>query len=161
MASGIKNLSDYNPDEVPSASGFRFGLVVTDYHTEITYALREAAIGTLLKHGASEENIDEIHAPGTFELPLSAQHLLEKGCDAVICIGCVIKGGTDHDKYINHAVAQGIMNLNLEYSQPVIFGVLTPNTMEQAKDRAGGKHGNKGVEAALAAIKMVNLISNN
>lgn len=159
MASGIKNLSDYESGAVPSAEGFRFGIAVTDYHHEITFALRDAAKETLTKHGAASEAIEEVLVPGTFELPLSASHLLDKGCDAVICIGCVIKGETDHDKYINHAVAKGIMDINLEYGQPVIFGVLTPNTREQALDRAGGKHGNKGIEAAIAAIKMVNIIS--
>lgn len=161
MASGLKNLSDYDPNAVPSAAGFTFGIVVADYHTDITFPLRNGALQTLKDHGASEEQIVEVHAPGTFELPLSAMHLLENGCDAVICLGCVIKGETDHDKYINHAVAKGIMDLNLEYSQPVIFGVLTPNTHQQALDRAGGKHGNKGVEAAVAAIKMVNLLNKN
>jgi len=158
VASILKSLSDYDLNEVPSASGFRFGIVVADYHTDITFSLRDAAIKTLIKHGASESDIEEVHAPGTFELPLAAAHLLSGGKDAVICLGCVIKGETDHDKYINHAVAKGIMDLNLEYGQPVIFGVLTPNTKQQALDRAGGAHGNKGVEAAIAAIKMVNMI---
>jgi 6,7-dimethyl-8-ribityllumazine synthase len=95
--------------------------------------------------------------PGTFELPYAAKQLATKGQDAVICIGCVIKGETDHDVYINSSVAHALQQLNLQYNMPFIFGVLTPNTEVQALDRAGGKHGNKGTEAAITALKMMNL----
>ena len=110
------------------------------------------------KYGVNEKNIFVSVIPGAFELPLAAKWLYEKKkADAVICLGCVIKGETDHDKYINQAVAQGVMNLCLKTGAPFIFGLLTPNTLQQAKDRAGGKHGNKGVECAVAALQMLQL----
>jgi len=159
MASALNNLSTYNADEIPNASNLKFGLVVSSYNEPITFALRDACVETLLKHGAKENEIILEYVPGAFELPVSAKHLAKNNSlDAVIMLGCVIKGGTDHDKYINHAVAQGIMQLNLQFDIPFIFGLLTPNTEQQAKDRAGGKHGNKGVEAAIAAIKMAHLL---
>ncbi len=110
---------------------------------------------TLKEHGVREDDIYIQVVPGTFELPYAAQKLIkDEKLDAAICIGCVIKGDTDHDKYINAAVTNAIMDLNLKHELPVIFGVLTPNTKQQALDRAGGKHGNKGVEAAVSALKM-------
>lgn len=136
----------------------KFGLVVSEYNSNITFALRDACIETLTKHGVKEKNIKIMFVPGTFELPCGAQTLnTQIKADAIICLGCVIKGETLHDEYINHAVAIGLMQLSLDLKKPVIFGVLTPNTLQQAKDRAGGKHGNKGVEAAVTAIKMVAL----
>lgn len=138
----------------------RFGIAVSDYHSDITTALLEGCIKTLLQHGAAEENIVTLHAPGAFELPSVAQVIIERHQpDAVVCLGCVIKGDTRHDEYINHALASGIMHLSLTYKLPVIFGVLTTENLEQAKQRAGGSVGNKGVEAALAAISMVRLTS--
>ncbi|MEX0812481.1 MAG: 6,7-dimethyl-8-ribityllumazine synthase [Chitinophagales bacterium] len=158
MATFLKSLSDYDPANVPSGKGRRFSVIVSEYNSDITFALRDAAIETLLKHHVKEEDILLDHVPGTFELPSAAAMLYKKyKPDALICIGCVIKGETDHDKYINHAVAQGLVNLSLEILKPVIFGVLTPNTHQQALDRAGGKHGNKGVEAAFTALKMLGL----
>ncbi len=164
MASNLKSLSDYDYNAVPNASGYRFGIIVTDYHTDITFALFEGCQSTLLQHGVLAEDIEVYHAPGTYELPYAARLMQEvqyPKVDAIICLGCVITGETRHDEYINQAVAQGIMQLNLRpYDAdtntdcPVIFGVLTPQTHQQAKDRAGGKHGNKGVETAIAAIKM-------
>ncbi len=162
MASAINNLSNYNAAEIPTANHLKFGLVVSSYNESITFALRDACIETLLKHGAKEDAIFMEYVPGAFELPVAAKHLAKNNkVDAVIILGCVIKGGTDHDKYINHAVAQGIMQLNLQFDIPFIFGLLTPNTAQQAKDRAGGKHGNKGVEAAVAALKMAHLLKKN
>lgn len=159
MASAINNLSDYNIDEIPNSSNLKFGIVVSSYNEQITFALRDACVETLLKHGTKENEIVLEYVPGAFELPVAAKYLAKNNSvDGVIILGCVIKGGTDHDKYINHAVAQGIMQLNLQFDIPFIFGLLTPNTEQQAKDRAGGKHGNKGVEAAVAAIKMAHLL---
>lgn len=158
MASYLKSLSAYDAEKIPSGKGKKVTVIVSEYNEDITFSLRDAAIETLLKHGVEEEDILLSHVPGTFELPSAAALLNRKDSpDALVCIGCVIKGETDHDKYINHAVAQGLVNLSLQISKPVIFGVLTPNTHQQAVDRAGGKHGNKGVEAAVTALKMLAL----
>ena len=158
MASALKNLSDYNAETVPSAEGMRFAIVVSEWNTEITEALYNGAKDTLLKFGSSEENVVRRNVPGSFELTLGAQLMAErKEFDAVICIGVVIQGETKHFDFICDAVGHGITNLNIKYNLPVIFGVLTPNTMQQALDRAGGKHGNKGDEAAITAIKMAAL----
>lgn len=158
MASALKNLSDYDENSIPSAEEMTFGIVVSDWNKEITHALYEGCFDTLIKHGAKEENIHTAQVPGTFELPVGAKILASsKKVDAVICIGCVIKGETSHNEYINHAVATGLANLSMASGKPFIFGVLTPNDMQQAKDRAGGKYGNKGVEAAVTALRMAAL----
>jgi 6,7-dimethyl-8-ribityllumazine synthase len=155
---GTKNLSAYDPELVPDASEMRFGIVVSDWNKEITWALLEGAIRTLEKHGATAENIVIKHVPGSFELTLGAQFLAEyDDLDAIVCLGCVIKGETPHFKYISQGVTQGITQLNLEYNLPFIFGVLTTLDQQQAVDRAGGKLGNKGDEAAITAIKMAAL----
>jgi 6,7-dimethyl-8-ribityllumazine synthase len=155
MATTLKNLSDYDISAVPSAAGYKFGLVVAEWNNEITDALAQGAVDTLVKHGASKEDILIERVPGTFELSIGAQFMLEyTESDAVICIGCVIQGETPHFNYICQGVTQGITSVGLEYNIPVIFGVLTTNTLEQAQDRADGKHGNKGIEAAITAIKM-------
>jgi 6,7-dimethyl-8-ribityllumazine synthase len=122
----------------------------------------KACVTTLQKHGAMTEAIAIWHVPGVFELPLAAQTICDaENPDAVICLGCVITGETKHDEYINKSVAQALMQLGLSYATPIIFGVLTPQNIEQAQDRAGGKHGNKGVEAAIAAIRMADLLIRN
>ena len=158
MASALKNLSSYNPSQIPSASEYSFGIVVSEWNIEITSALAKGAIETLIKHGVSDDNIVVKYVPGTFELSLGAQLMVEyTESDAVICLGCVIRGETPHFDYICQGVTQGITHVNLEYNTPVIFGVLTTDTLQQAQDRAGGKHGNKGVEAAITAIKMADL----
>jgi len=155
MASSLKNLSDYSAPSV-DLSNKRFAIVVSSYYYDITNALYQGACDTLLKHGATIDHIVTKTVPGTFELTLAAQYMAQKQeIDAVICIGCVIQGETKHFDFICHAVAQGITDVSLKYNKPVIFGVLTPNNMEQAQARAGGKHGNKGVEAAAAAIGML------
>ena len=156
MATALKNLSDYDPATVPDAMPWRFAIVVAEWNEAITAALAEGALNTLLKHGAKRENILIHTVPGSFELTLGASWMAEN-VDAVICIGCVIQGETKHFDFICNAVSQGITMLNLETNKPVIFGVLTTNTLEQAQDRAGGKHGNKGDEAAVTAIKMLGL----
>ncbi len=158
MSSKQKNLSEHKTQKFPGASGYRIAIAVSEYHEKITFALRDGCIDALKKYGVNEKNIFVSVIPGAFELPLAAKWLYEKKkADAVICLGCVIKGETDHDKYINQAVAQGVMNLCLKTGAPFIFGLLTPNTLQQAKDRAGGKHGNKGVECAVAALQMLQL----
>ena len=152
------NLSAYNPENVPDAGDMRFGIVVSDWNSDITQALLDGAVNTLKKHGTIEENIVIRHVPGTFEITLGAQWLAEyDDLDGVICIGCVIQGETPHFNYICQGVTQGITQLNMEYNIPFIFGVLTTNNQQQAADRAGGKHGNKGDEAAVTAIKMAAL----
>lgn len=161
MATALKNLSNYDPATLNNIQGKRFGIVVSDYNRDITFSLLKACHQTLIENGAIESDIIIAHVPGSFELPLGAKMLHDKHAktstplDALICIGCVITGETKHDDYINQAISQGIMQLNLSYGKPFVFGVLTPRTHQQALDRAGGKHGNKGVEAAVAAIKML------
>lgn len=135
-----------------------FGIVVAEWNAHITHALYEGCFDTLLKHGAKADNIHTVQVPGSFELPAGARILNgQKNVDAVICLGCVIRGETNHNEYINSAVAQGLVNLSIATGKPFIFGVLTPNDEQQALERAGGKHGNKGVEAAVTAIRMAAL----
>jgi len=155
---GTKNLSNYNPENIPDASGFRIGIVVSDWNTDITGALLDGAKKTLLKHGVSGEDIIIRHVPGSFELTLGAQFFAEyDDLDAIICLGCIIQGETPHFTYICQGVTHGITQLNLDYNIPFIFGILTTETSQQAAERAGGKHGNKGDEAAITAIKMAAL----
>lgn len=158
MASALQNLSDYDPTKVPSAEGMRVAIVVSEWNPEITEALYQGAHDTMTKFGCAESDIVKRYVPGSFELTLGAQLMAERNeFDAVICLGCVIQGETRHFDFICDAVANGITDLNLKFNIPVIFGVLTPDTMQQALDRAGGKHGNKGDEAAITAIKMIAL----
>ena len=159
MSSANNNLSNNKGNEVPNASGHIFGIVWAEWNTEITLAMKDGAFKTLMKYGVSEKDIIVKTVPGSFELTLGAQWMIENtDVEAVICIGCVIQGETKHFDFICNAVANGITNLNIEHSMPVIFGVLTPDNQQQAIDRAGGKHGNKGDEAAITAIKMVMLL---
>lgn len=156
MASSLKNLSTHTLDFELDLTHKRIAVVVSEYHTEITGALYEGVVSTLLQAGMKPEQLLHKSAPGAYELVLCAQRLcMMADIDAVICLGCVIQGETRHFDFICHAVADGLMQVSLKYDKPVIFGVLTPNTLEQALDRAGGKHGNKGVEAAVAALKML------
>ncbi len=158
MASTLKNLSEYSTDNLVDVSKRRFAIVVSEWNEEVTESLYSGAYETLIAHGANAENILRAAVPGSFELSLGAQKMAQKeDIDAVICIGCVIQGETKHFDFICDAVAHGITNVSLKYDKPVIFGVLTPNTQKQALDRAGGKHGNKGDEAAITAIKMLSL----
>lgn len=156
MATALQNLSTYDASSFIDISEKRFGLVVADWNRELTDVLSAGAYETLLKHGAKDEHIFRNTVPGAFELSLGAQLLAQhEEIDAVICLGVVIQGETKHDDYINHAVAQGLTQVGLKFNKPVIFGLVTTNTLEQAWDRTGGKHGNKGVEAAVAAIQML------
>jgi 6,7-dimethyl-8-ribityllumazine synthase len=158
MSSSSKNLSQYDESSIPSAEGMSFGIVVSEWNSTITHVLYEGCRETLLRHGAKEENLHTVQVPGSFELPAGAKMLASaRKLDAVICIGCVIKGETSHNEYINHAVAAGLTNLSIVSGIPFIFGVLTPDSEQQALDRAGGRHGNKGVEAAVTAIRMAAL----
>lgn len=158
MATHLKGLSDFSHIEIPSAKDFRFGIVVSQWNAEVTGALYDGAYSALIKNGALPENISEIQVPGSFELTSGADMLLSaKKPDAVICLGCVIQGETRHFDFICNAVANGITNVSIKHNKPVIFGVLTTNNLQQAKDRAGGKHGNKGEEAAVTAIMMAQI----
>lgn len=158
MASTIKNLSSYHEADIPSAADMSFGIVVSEWNAAVTHALYEGCLQTLQQFGAPVDHIHTIQVPGSFELPVGAKMIAtSQSVDAVICLGCIIKGETKHDEYISQAVASGLMNLSVISGIPFIFGVLTPNDEEQAKERAGGKHGNKGVEAAITAIRMVHL----
>ncbi len=161
MSSQHKNLSSYQASEIQDAKGMRIGISLAQWNHEITNALYEGAIKTLVKHGVNESDIYTFSVPGSFELPLGAKWLFEeKDVDAVLCLGCVIQGETRHFDFICQSVAQGIMDLNLSLGKPVIFGVLTTDNQQQALDRAGGKHGNKGTEAAATALQMLSLMSN-
>lgn len=156
MATVNKNLSNYDINTIPDAKNMRFAIVVAEWNTNITSNLLKGAYNTLVKHGTSEQNILVKHVPGSFELPIAAQSILEKTTvDAVICLGSVIQGETKHFDFVCQTTANGIKDVALKYNKPVIFGVLTDNTLQQAIDRSGGKHGNKGDEAAITAIKMV------
>ena len=156
MATSLKSLSQYTDKNILDISDKKFGIVVSEWNDQVTESLFSGAVETLLMHGAKKENIFRKNVPGSFELTLGAQWLAElEEIDAVICLGCVIQGETRHFDFICDAVAHGITNVALKYNKPVIFGVLTPNTLQQALDRSGGKHGNKGDEAAITAIKML------
>lgn len=158
MATQLKSLSDFSHTTIPSASPYSFAIVTAQWNADITGALYQGAYELLVKQGASPENIISVTVPGSFELTSGADMILNnKKVDAVICLGCVIKGDTPHFEYICSAVAHGITNVGLKYNIPAIFGVLTTNNQEQALERAGGKHGNKGEEAAATAILMADL----
>ncbi len=158
MATANKNLSVYDKATIPNAKEFRFGIVVSEWNSRITEGLYSGALEALLDCGATEENIIRWNVPGSFELTYgSKKMIITQKVDAVIAIGSVIQGETKHFDFVCSATAQGIKDLNVIHDTPVIFCVLTDNTMRQAEERSGGKHGNKGTEAAIAAIKMANL----
>jgi len=162
MATQLKNLSDFSHTSIPDGANYKIAIAVAEWNAEITGALYQGAYDTLVKHGVSTENIISVAVPGSFELTSAADILLSKykDVDAVICLGCVIQGDTKHFDFICDAVAHGITQVSVKYSKPVIFGVLTTNDQQQAIDRAGGKLGNKGDEAAITAIKMAELSAN-
>lgn len=158
MAEKKKNLSKYTKTILTDVSDMKIGIVASEWNNEIVDVLLEGAIQTLQSEGVNPANIHVVRVPGTFELPSGADLLLRsEKIECVICLGCVVKGDTRHDEYINSAVSHGLTNLSLATHKPVIFGVLTTENMEQAEDRAGGKYGNKGVEAAVTALKMIQL----
>lgn len=157
MSSDLRNLSMIT-SELPDARDFKFGIVVSEYYSEITESLLAACLETFAQQNVKQENVFIEYAPGTFELPIACQRLNRwYKVDALIALGCVVKGETDHDQFINHSVAHSLQEMAIKYGKPFLFGVLTPNNYQQALDRAGGKHGNKGVEVAVAALKMVAL----
>ena len=160
MATKNQNLSDYDKNTIPNAKDFRFGIVVSEWNNNITDNLFKGAVDTLIEHGALSENIISWHVPGSYELIYGSKKMQEHKVDAVIAIGCVIQGETKHFDFVCEAVSSGIKDLNVLHDTPVIFCVLTDNEMQQSIDRSGGKHGNKGVEAAVAAIKMAVLRQN-
>lgn len=162
MATAYKNLSSYDASKVPSGEDMTIGIVVSEWNEKITYALLYGACKTLLKHGVKEENIIIDYVPGTFELVFGSKQLAaSKSLDAVIAIGCVVRGDTPHFDYVCSAATQGLTDLNVSCDIPFIFGVLTTDNMQQAEDRAGGKHGNKGDECAVTAIKMIDFCRRN
>jgi len=160
MATQNNNLSDYKKDSLPDVSNLRFGIVVSQWNDDITDGLFKGAYETLLDCGVSSDNILKLEVPGSFELIYGSKILYKKNCDAIICLGSVIQGETKHFDYVCQGVTNGIKDLNIALDIPVIFGVLTDNTKEQAINRSGGIHGNKGVEAAITAIKMAYLNRN-
>jgi len=161
MSEKKTNLSSYDSAAIPSAADMRIGIVVAEWNPEVTQALLSAAQTSLFEHGLRAANLFVQAVPGSFELPSGAQFLLEKHKpDAVIILGCVIQGETRHFDFICQGVTEGIMSLNLEYKTPVIFGLLTTQNQEQAMARSGGKHGNKGIEAAITAIRIAALWQN-
>lgn len=152
------DLSAFDKAAIPNACSFRFGIVVSEWNSEITHNLKKAAIETLLDCGAKEEHIISWNVPGSFELVYGCKKMIEtQSLDAVLAIGNVIQGETKHFDFVCEGVTQGIIDLNVAYDTPVIFCVLTDHTLQQSIDRSGGKLGNKGVECAIAAIKMAAL----
>lgn len=159
MATVYHNLSDYDFNSVPDASKMKVGIVVSEWNSNITGSLLKGALATLKKHGMAEHNIIVRFVPGSFELTYGANQMIENcDVDAVIVLGCVIKGDTPHFDYVCMGVTQGVTQLNAVGDVPVIFGLITTNTMEQAEDRSGGKLGNKGDECAVTAIKMIDFL---
>ncbi len=156
MSTAYHNLSDYNTHSVPDASAMRFGIVVSEWNQDITDALLNGAMNTLKKHGAKDENILVMTVPGSFELTYGSAQLIKSGkVDAVIALGCVVRGDTPHFDYVCMGATQGITYLNATSDIPVIYGLITTDNIQQAEDRAGGKLGNKGDECAIDAIKMI------
>jgi 6,7-dimethyl-8-ribityllumazine synthase len=156
MSNTKKSLSE--TEGIPSGKGLRVGIVLSEWNNDITELLLDGCKGALVQFDVSPEDIIVSKVPGAFELPLGAKWIASSTkLDAIICIGCVIKGETKHDEFIAIAVSNAIMNLNLVLNIPVIFGVLTPKNHKQALERSGGKYGNKGVEAATTAIRMIHL----
>jgi 6,7-dimethyl-8-ribityllumazine synthase len=152
------NLSEHS-GTFPKANKYRIGIVTSEWNPTVTDALKEGATSFLLEHGVLESNVYNHSVPGSFELPLGAAMMFDadEELDGVICLGSIIQGETRHFEFISQAVATGVMNVGIDYGAPVVFGVLTCDTMEQAMDRSGGKHGNKGVEAAVTVLKMIEL----
>jgi 6,7-dimethyl-8-ribityllumazine synthase len=158
MATENKNLSQYNKETLPNVTAKRFGIITSEWNETVTEGMRKGAEETLLDCGVLSENIIQWNVPGSFELVNGAKKMLSKEqIDAIIVIGCVIQGETKHFDFVCQGVTQGVAYLNATQNIPVIFCVLTDNNLQQSLDRSGGKHGNKGIEAAVAAIKMLNL----
>lgn len=160
MATTYHNLSQYDATQVPDAHNMTFGIVVSEWNPKVTDSLLKGCVETLTKQGAQVNNILIEHVPGSFELTFGAQQFIrQSNVDAVIILGCVVKGETPHFDYVCMGVTQGVTYLNATTNTPVIYGLVTANTMEQAIARSGGSLGNKGVECAIAAIKMIDLVA--
>jgi 6,7-dimethyl-8-ribityllumazine synthase len=158
MATALSNLSDYDADAVPNGNEFKIGIAVAEWNYDITGNLLKGAVETLEKHGVLPSHITIKHVPGTFELPTASLFMAKTGnFDGIITIGSVIQGETKHFDFVCQAASQGVKDVALSENLPVIFCVLTDNTLQQAIDRSGGKHGNKGVEAAVACLKMIEI----
>jgi len=158
MATESTDLSYYNKSTIPNTNNFRFGIVVSEWNTEITENLFAGAFSTLIENGVLNENIVRWNVPGSFELIYGCKKMIEtQNIDAVIAIGCVVEGQTKHFDFVCQGVTQGIKDLNIKYDIPVVFCVLTDQNIQQSIDRSGGKYGNKGIEAAIVAIKMADL----
>ena len=158
MATVNRNLSEYNKEEIPNGADFKIGIVVSEWNEKITFNLLKGAKQALLDNGVKEENIDVRLVPGAYELPLGAQFFCESdGVDGVVAIGVVIQGETKHFDFVCEGASQGLMNVNLKYNTPVAFCVLTDEYEQQSIDRSGGVHGNKGIECAVACMKMIAL----
>ena len=158
MATELKNLSSYDPDSVPNGNGKRVAIVVSEWNRSITGNLLKGAYNTLVKFGVDSNDIIIEYVPGSYELTFGAKVMIEKAnVDSVIVLGCVIQGETPHFTFVCDSVTEGTTKLNLNYDIPVILGLLTTNTQEQAIARSGGRHGNKGDEAAITALKMIEL----
>ena len=152
------NLSYYDKETIPNAKKFRFGIVVSEWNPEITQNLHKGAIATLIDCGADPDNIISWNVPGSFELVYGCKRMIKTlQLDAIIAIGNVIQGETKHFYFVCNGVTQGIVDLNVKHDTPIVFCVLTDNTKQQSIDRSGGKFGNKGIESAIAAIKMASL----
>lgn len=158
MATELKNLNDFSKTLSTNVKGKEIAIVVAEWNEEITKALYDGAKEYLIKSGIWENNIETIEVPGSFELIYAANLLAQKeNIHGVLALGCVIKGETKHDEYISNAVANGLSNITIKYNKPLTFGLLTTNTLQQAKDRSGGKHGNKGTEAAYTLLRMLEI----
>ncbi len=158
MATSLKNLSEFSGKNMLDMSYRKFAILVSEWNEVITESLFSGTFETLINNGVPKENISRYDVPGSYELIIASQWMAQNPeIDAVICLGCIIQGETRHFEFICNAVAQGLKDVALKYDKPVIFGILTTDTLQQALDRAGGKHGNKGDEAAIAAIKMVSI----
>jgi 6,7-dimethyl-8-ribityllumazine synthase len=159
MATALQNLSSYDSSSVPQGNGKRVGIVVSEWNPAITGSLLRGAYETLVKFDVAENDIVVEYVPGSFELVYGAKVLIESAnVDSVIILGCVIQGETPHFTFVCDGVTQGITDLNIKYNVPVIFGLLTTDTLVQAENRSGGEHGNKGDEAAITALKMMALV---
>jgi len=158
MATALRNLSEFNKDSIPNGADFKIGIVVSEWNDSITVNLLNGAKKTLIENGVSENNIVVRFVPGAFELPLGTQYFCQyTDVDGIIAIGVVIQGETKHFDFVCEGATIGIKDVNLKYNTPVAFCLLTDNNMQQSIDRSGGKHGNKGVECAVACLKMIAL----
>ena len=153
-----RDLSAYDPESVPEAGSMRIGIVVSEWNPVVTENLLKGCVETLSAHGVRLDNIHIVHVPGSFELPMGASLLItNRSVEGVICLGSIVRGETPHFEFVSLACANGVMEVGIKTGKPVIFGVLTDDNQEQATARSGGEKGNKGIEAAVAAIRMIAL----